>query len=190
MGKLFFLASSFGSPVKDQFSSNMCEGYDSNGHLAISWQLVWGCWGWIFCSNIQPSRSKFSLWKLPFLNCTLLELWSLSFSLMFEESGLSTSQIFISLPIYRHLPSNHCVVYPTKLHDDCKRNSISGTMREMNLMRILKTSSFFGFVFGFVFFFFFFLIGISVHNGHGVWKTLLLKDRHLIPFQLKPQRSL
>jgi len=50
-----------------------------------------------------------------FLNCTLLELYGLSFSLMFEESGLTSSQIFLSLPIYRHLPANHCFVYLTKL---------------------------------------------------------------------------
>lgn len=34
--------------------------------------------------------------KSSSLNCTLLELYPLSFSLMFKESELSTAQIFIS----------------------------------------------------------------------------------------------
>lgn len=92
----------------------MCEGYDSNGRLAVNSDMQFHdnlCGiakqtGFLAAILSHPDQS-FPCKSCSFSNCTLLELYSLSFSLMFEESGLSTSQIFIPLPIYRHLPANH-----------------------------------------------------------------------------------
>lgn len=105
----------------------MCEGYDSNGHTALNSDMqfhdnlsgIAKQTGFLAAIVSHPYQS-FPCKSCSFLNCTFLELYSLSFSLMFEENELSTSQIFISLPIYRHLQANHCFVYPTKLHDNCK----------------------------------------------------------------------
>lgn len=108
----------------------MCEGYDgtmSHGHLAVNSDMqfhdslsgIAKQTGFLAVILSHPDQS-YPCKSCSFLNCTLLELYSLSFSLSFEESGLSTTQIFISLPVYRYLPANHCFVYSTKLHDNCK----------------------------------------------------------------------
>lgn len=129
----------------------MCEGYGSYRHLAVSSAVqfhdnlseIAKQTGFLAVILSHPDQS-FPCKSCSFLNCSLLELYSLSFSLMFEERGLRTSQIFISLPIY--IIYQQIIVLSTlqNFMTTVSEIQLAGTMRESQiLMRILKTSSFF-----------------------------------------------
>lgn len=151
MGRLFLLSSFAGGILKDP-----------NQIIEVIWgvRLLLTSCSKLLCNSTATclrllSRRDFLQWysaiqikvflvNSSFLNCSLLELYSLSFSLMFEERGLRTFQIFISLPIY--------IIYQRITDLSTLQNfmttvseiQLGGTTRESHiLMRILKTSLFF-----------------------------------------------